>query len=79
MTGTLVVTSGVGMADTRGSWRPLAHDFEVVDTGMDIEFVCELTAMQGKVWFDVDSFKVRKLNTDEARPLNNLRRTVPQQ
>ncbi len=72
-------TRSVGIADTRGSWRPLTHDFEVVDTGMDIEFVCELTAMQGEVWFDIDSLKVRKLNADEARPANNLRRTILEQ
>jgi len=72
-------TRSAGITDTRGQWRPLAHDFEVVDNGMDIEFVCELTALQGEVWFDVDSLKVRQLKPEEARPLNNLRRAVLEQ
>jgi hypothetical protein len=67
-------TRSTGMVDTRGNWRPLAHDFEIVDTGMDVEFVCEFNAMQGEVWFDVDSLKVRRLTAEKARPLNNLRR-----
>ncbi len=69
-------TRSAGTADTRGTWRALSHDFEVVDTGMDIEFVCEFTAMQGEVWFDVDSLRVRQLKADEARPLNNIRRVI---
>jgi hypothetical protein len=42
-------------------WRPLAHEFEVKDTGTDVEFVCELYATEGEVWFDLESLKVRRL------------------
>jgi hypothetical protein len=37
---------------------------------MDVEFVCELTALQGDVWFDVGSLRLRKISAAEARPLN---------
>jgi spore coat protein H len=67
-------TRSAGISGTGGTWRPLAHVFEVRDdAGMDIEFVCELNATQGEVWFDVDSLRVRQLTAQEARSLNNLR------
>jgi hypothetical protein len=42
-------------------WRMLSHEFEVKDDGMDVEFVCDFYGMAGEVWFDVDSFRVRRL------------------
>ena len=70
-------TRSVGISGTGGAWRPLAHVFEVRDAaGMDIEFVCELNAIQGEVWFDVDSLRVQRLTAQEAQQLNNVRRTI---
>jgi hypothetical protein len=42
-------------------WRPASHEFEVVDAGADVEFVCELYAGAGEVWFDLSSLKIRRL------------------
>lgn len=42
-------------------WRLLSHEFEVTDDAVDVEFVCEFNAMAGEVWFDRESFRVRKL------------------
>jgi hypothetical protein len=53
-------TRSVGMAGNSTAWRPLAHDFEITEAGTDAEFVCELNAVQGEVWFDLDSLRVRK-------------------
>lgn len=66
-------TRSVGIAGTGGSWRPLAHDFEVQDAGMDVVFVCELNATEGDVWFDTDSFRLKRLAPGEVQPFN-LRR-----
>jgi hypothetical protein len=66
-------TRSIGIAGGATAWRPLSHAFEVQDAGMDIEFVCELTALQGEVWFDVESLRVRKLSAAEARQLNQQR------
>ena len=68
-------TQSIGFGGT-SNWRLLSHDFEVTDAGIDVEFVCELNAYQGGVWFDVDSLRVKKISTTEARPLN--RRTILQ-
>jgi len=62
-------TRSVGIGGGSTAWRPLAHDFEVKDAGMDVEFVCELNAMQGTVWFDTDSLRIRKLAARQARQL----------
>jgi hypothetical protein len=35
-----------------------------------VELVCELNAMQGDVWFDLDSLRVKRITAAEARPLN---------
>lgn len=59
-------TRSVGVSATGASWRPLAHAFEVQEAGMDIELVCELTATQGDVWFDLDSLRVKKISAAEA-------------
>jgi hypothetical protein len=64
-------TRSSGITGSSTDWRPLAHVFEVQDAGMDVEFICELTARQGgEVWFDVGSLRLRKLSAAEARPLN---------
>jgi hypothetical protein len=42
-------------------WTVLQHDFEVPADGLEIEFVCELRANKGKVWFDRESLKLKKL------------------
>jgi hypothetical protein len=43
------------------SWQMLFHDFEIKDAGMDVEFVCDFYGAAGEVWFDLDSFRLRKL------------------
>jgi hypothetical protein len=42
-------------------WRILSHEFEVTDAGVDIEFVCDFYGTAGEVWFDADSFRVKRL------------------
>jgi hypothetical protein len=42
-------------------WRMLSHDFEVADAGVDVEFVCDFYGLAGEVWFDADSFRVKRL------------------
>lgn len=42
------------------SWRRLTYDFEIPE-GIDVEFVCDFYGTLGDVWFDVDSFRVRRL------------------
>jgi hypothetical protein len=42
-------------------WTVLQHDFEVPAEGSEVEFVCELRANKGKVWFDRESLKLKKL------------------
>lgn len=42
-------------------WQPLVHEFEVTDTGLDVELVCDFYGMAGEVWFDQDAFRIRKL------------------
>ena len=71
-------TRSIGISGTGGGWRPLSHDFEVQDASMDVELVCELNAIQGEVWFDTDSFRVKRLAPGEARPLG-VRRTILEQ
>jgi hypothetical protein len=71
-------TRSVGISGSGTAWRPLTHAFEVQDAGMDVEFVCELNATQGEVWFDVDSLRVRRLAPEEV-PRVNLRQPVFEQ
>jgi len=59
-------TRSVGISGSGAAWRPLAHPFEVQDAGMDVEFVCELNAVQGEVWFDVNSLRVKRLAPEEV-------------
>ena len=42
-------------------WTVLEHDFEVSSDGSEVEFVCELRANKGKVWFDRESLKLKRL------------------
>ena len=41
-------------------WRMLSHEFEVTDAGVDVEFVCDFYGLAGEVWFDADSFRLRR-------------------
>jgi spore coat protein H len=40
-------------------WRKLTYDFEIPE-GLDVEFVCDFYGMAGDVWYDLDSFRVRR-------------------
>ncbi|HYV26563.1 MAG TPA: CotH kinase family protein [Candidatus Eisenbacteria bacterium] len=42
-------------------WRLLFHDFEVVDDGLDVEIVCDFYGTTGEAWFDVNSFRLKRL------------------
>lgn len=42
------------------AWTQLNHDFEVMAGGDEKEFVCELRASQGEVWFDATSLKLTR-------------------
>lgn len=69
-------TRSISVGNTSGAWRPLAHVFQVKDDGMDIEFVCELTALAGDVWFDLDSLHVRRITAAEAAASPVFRRVI---
>ncbi len=66
-------TRSIGISGSSPAWRPLVHVFEVQDAGADVEFVCELTTVQGEVWFDVSSLRLRKLSPAEVRQFNPQR------
>jgi spore coat protein H len=70
-------TRSVGMPGTGGNWTALAHDFEVQEDGIDVEFVCELNALRGDAWFDAASLRVKRIDASQARPL--IRRPVQRQ
>jgi spore coat protein H len=42
-------------------WTVLQHDFEVSTDGSEVEFVAELRANKGKVWFDRESLTLQRL------------------
>jgi hypothetical protein len=42
-------------------WRQLGHNFEVIDAGLDVEIVCDFYGTTGEVWFDKNSFRLRRL------------------
>jgi spore coat protein H len=42
-------------------WTQLDYDFELPPGGLEVEFVCELRASKGAVWFDRDSLHLKKL------------------
>jgi hypothetical protein len=54
-------TRSVGAGGNSETWRPLQHEFTVEAPGMDVEFVCEINAMGGDVWFATDSLRMRQL------------------
>lgn len=39
-------------------WTALAHEFEVLEGGEEVDLVCELRAQKGEVWFESDSLKL---------------------
>lgn len=39
-------------------WRMFAYPFRVQDGGAEVEFVCELRAVRGEVWFDPASLRL---------------------
>jgi len=43
------------------SWRLLAAPFEITSASEDVEFICELRASAGEVWFDAGSLRVKRL------------------
>ena len=42
-------------------WTTMEHEFEVPGDGAEVEFVAELRANKGKVWFDRESLRLKKL------------------
>jgi hypothetical protein len=59
----LRISGGQRRTGVSGStdWRPLLHDFEVADDGVDVEFVCDFHGAAGEVWFDLEAFRLRKV------------------
>jgi hypothetical protein len=56
--------SGPSSVPTFGSapdWLPVTYDFEVKDSGIDIEFVCDFSGAEGEAWFDLNSLRVRRV------------------
>jgi hypothetical protein len=41
-------------------WRSVSHTFEVTEDGLDVEFVCDFYGMAGEVWYDADSFRLKR-------------------
>jgi hypothetical protein len=41
-------------------WTPVLFDFDVAEDELDIELICELRAIQGDVWFDLKSLRLRR-------------------
>ena len=41
-------------------WTRMQYDVNVEGMESDVEFVCELRATSGEVWFDVDSLRVSR-------------------
>jgi len=42
-------------------WTQLDYEFEVPSGGLEVEFVCELRATKGAIWFDRDSLRLKRL------------------
>ena len=69
-------TTAGGISGTGAGWRPLVHEFYVPEGSLDQELVCELNAtLGGDVWFDLDSLRVKRIDTPTGR--TNVRRVVP--
>ncbi len=43
------------------SWQDLETDFQVQAETEEVEFICELRAGGGRVWFDLDSLRVKRM------------------
>jgi hypothetical protein len=39
-------------------WTRLTYEFEVRDGERELQFLCELRATQGQIWFDLDSLRL---------------------
>ncbi len=46
-------------------WKPVAFDFEVSKGPSAIELVCELRAVRGEVWFDLESLHLSRRPSEE--------------
>jgi hypothetical protein len=44
------------------TWSLLATEFEVGQSGGDVEFICELRASSGEAWYDSASLQVRRVD-----------------
>jgi len=57
------ISGGQRQSGISGSapWRLMSHEFVVSDSGLDVEFVCDFYATSGEVWFDLDSFRLKRL------------------
>lgn len=42
-------------------WSAVRHDFEVSETMLDVELICELRAKKGVLWVDPESIKLTRL------------------
>jgi hypothetical protein len=42
------------------AWQMMAADFQVEQPTEEVEFICELRARAGEVWFDLNSLQVRQ-------------------
>jgi hypothetical protein len=49
---------GAGSLVGDSDWRALSADFEVTEETQEVEFVCELRASAGEVWFGVESLRL---------------------
>ena len=61
LTTTLALAALLAACAAPGSdagWTTLHHDFVVAEGGEEKEFVCELRAKSGKVWFDAATVKI---------------------
>jgi hypothetical protein len=43
-------------------WSLLATDFEVGQSGAEVEFICELRASSGEAWYDTASLRIRRVD-----------------
>ena len=43
-------------------WQDLETDFRVQAETEEVEFICELRACGGRVWFDLDSLRVTRMH-----------------
>jgi len=41
-------------------WMVACHEFEIKDEQIEVEFICDLRADSGEVWFEQDSLEIRR-------------------